>query len=338
MAGDSSTKKARMCRKCLPEVHRMKDCPSYRRGGKKLVQDVQPSSPVTPSRLASDDALPVAPTQESPGPVDASPALQNSDPPTPPSLPSNNAESGVNDLANNDRDQIPIDPELLREDQNTAQNSPGTPLAAQSPDVNPCQTPRRTRSTSIGPMNLLGNGDTSMLLDTPSSSAASTPSSRQRASKRKPIFGHVMGVYRGTRHLTCHRTRKAVTPGKQVNIPKRFYDRTRSLMTKLEDLATETGCWIYFNAQLPTSQHPFIHYTSERLRSEGGELMDGVHQASRKMYSSLQAARRRDASQIAADLETVRDELTRAKDAEVAALKKAEEYRKALEEAGIDLA
>ncbi|KAK7034054.1 hypothetical protein VNI00_012485 [Paramarasmius palmivorus] len=251
------------------------------------------------------------------------------------------------------QDAIPIDPDLL---------APSQPLFLPSPQSSLFQTPRRQRSTSVGSMNLVDEqhspGHRSMSSDTPSS-VSSTPSRRERASKKKPIFGHVTGVYRGTRHLSCFRTRQAINPGKigKLNVPKRFYDRTRSLMTKvaslshllirlfklivplqLEDLATETGCWLYFNAQLPTSQHPFIHYTSERLRSEGGELMDSVHQASKRMYSSLQAARRRDASQIAADLETARDELTRAKEAEEAALKRAEEYRVALEAAGINVA
>ncbi|KAK7020676.1 hypothetical protein VNI00_017666 [Paramarasmius palmivorus] len=328
-----TTKRQRMCRKCLPQVHLMKECPSYNRGRQRNKKRDSQNTSVNSSGAVDASSQPSAPTSSNdPGlQVIGSENASPFDTPGPP-LPQESSSQAV--AAANEFSDIPIDPALSALPQ---------PLFLPSPQSSPFQTPRRQRSASVGSMNLLDRHDSpshsSASSSVTPSSVSSTPSRRERASKKKPIFGHVTGVYRGTRHLSCFRTRQAINPGKirTLNVPKRFYDRTRSLMTKLKDLATETGCWLYFNAQLPTSQHPFIHYTSERLRSEGGDLMDSVHQASKRMYSSLQAARRRDASQIAADLETARDELTRAKEAEEAALKKAEEYRTALEAAGINI-
>ncbi|EEB91281.1 hypothetical protein MPER_10387 [Moniliophthora perniciosa FA553] len=97
-------------------------------------------------------------------------------------------------------------------------------------------------------------------------------------------------------------------------------------MTKvLEDFALDTECWMHFSVQHPTCTQPFIHYTSPRLRTEGGALLDTIHEANFQLYGSLMTARRRDTSQIAAELAEAKAKLveaeaqTKAKVAEVQA-------------------
>ncbi|EEB92439.1 hypothetical protein MPER_09049, partial [Moniliophthora perniciosa FA553] len=154
---------------------------------------------------------------------------------------------------------------------------------------------------------------------------------RQRPTVKNPCFGFVNGVYRGNKLIEIRRTREHRKDAEEVNIPKLFYDRIISLLTKLEDLSNDTGCWLHFSAQHPTSQQPFTHYTSKRLRAEGGELMDAVHAAEHELYSSLMTARRRDASQIAA-------ELAKAKAAEKLATEQASQARAAERAAREELA
>ncbi|KAK7038865.1 hypothetical protein VNI00_010495 [Paramarasmius palmivorus] len=174
-------------------------------------------------------------------------------------------------------------------------------------------------------------GATSGFCTTPSSSVAtssplSTPSKprRRRPTKADPCYGEVVGAYRGNKVLTIRRTRQPtedkIRAKKQqkgeaddldrgVNIPKVFYDRTRSLVTQMHDLAEITGSWLHFSAQHPTASQPFIHYTSKRLRSEGGELLDNLHQANHELYQSLMTARRCDTTQLAAQLAKVTERL-----------------------------
>ncbi|KAK7023414.1 hypothetical protein VNI00_016772 [Paramarasmius palmivorus] len=198
-----------------------------------------------------------------------------------------------------------------------------------------------------------------------SSSPFSTPSKprRKRPTKADPCFGEVVGAYRGNRVLgkailfpdytsanphsqAIRRTRqpteerlktKRQKTGQTndsdlgINIPKVFYDRTRSLVTQLHDLAEITGSWVHFSAQHPTASQPFIHYTSKRLRSEGGELLDNLHQANHELYQSLMTARRCDTTQIAAQLAKATGKLAeveadaQAKIAEATAAKEAAE-------------
>ncbi|KAK7045786.1 hypothetical protein VNI00_007187 [Paramarasmius palmivorus] len=193
-------------------------------------------------------------------------------------------------------------------------------------------TPARTRSSSVVPLRLFSSDDSS-LFSTPSgaSSLSSSPFSsptkpmRQRATKANPCFGEVVGVYRGNKLLTVHRTchrreqkqrrkdakNNTIIDETGTNIPKLFYDRTRRFMTKLEDLAEDTGAWVHFSAQHPTANEPFIHFTSRRLRTEGGELLDNLHQANHQLYTSLMTARRCDTSQLAAKLASANEELAR---------------------------
>ncbi|EEB97559.1 hypothetical protein MPER_03096, partial [Moniliophthora perniciosa FA553] len=105
----------------------------------------------------------------------------------------------------------------------------------------------------------------------------------------------------------------------------------------LEDLAMETGCWLYFAAQFPTSQNQFVHYASERLRNEGGELMNDLHQTSKRLFTGLMTARRRDTVQITAQLTAVQVELAQAKAVERAQAEELARLRAELREVIVSL-
>ncbi|KAK7018642.1 hypothetical protein VNI00_018353 [Paramarasmius palmivorus] len=176
-------------------------------------------------------------------------------------------------------------------------------------------SPAPTETSSVGPSNF---------------SPMSTPSglSRKRPTKADPCFGEVVGVYRGSKLLKVRRTckpweekrrvRKTVNGEEEetgVNVSKMFYDRSRSLLTKLEDFAEATGAWVHFSAQHPTATQPFMHFTSTRLRLEGGEMLDTLHEANHNLYSSLMTARRCDTTQLAGQLARANEELIRANQA-----------------------
>ncbi|KAK7058465.1 hypothetical protein VNI00_002099 [Paramarasmius palmivorus] len=185
-------------------------------------------------------------------------------------------------------------------------------------------SPAPTETSSIGPSNF---------------SPMSTPSrqSRKRPTKADPCFGEVIGVYRGSKLLKVRRTckpweekrrvRKTANGEEEetgVNVSKMFYDRSRSLLTKLEDFAEATGAWVHFSAQHLTATQPFMHFTSTRLRLEGGDMLDTLHEANHNLYSSLMTARRCDTTQLAGQLARANEELIRANQAKKAAQREAQ--------------
>ncbi|KAK7018713.1 hypothetical protein VNI00_018306 [Paramarasmius palmivorus] len=204
-----------------------------------------------------------------------------------------------------------------------------------------------------------GSSFTPSLTSTPSShgtfsSPISTPSKsrRKRPTKADPCYGEVVGAYRGNRVLTIRRTRQSTeeklrakrlkqgqTDGLDlgVNVPKVFYDRTRSLVTQMHDLAEITGSWIHFSAQHPTASQPFIHYTSKRLRTEGGELLDNLHNANHELYQSLMTARRCDTTQLVAQLARASDKIAEVEAEAETKIAEATAAKEAAEKAATDL-
>ncbi|KAK7053029.1 hypothetical protein VNI00_004350 [Paramarasmius palmivorus] len=256
-----------------------------------------------------------------------------------------------------------IDPALLAL---SPPNAPAVQHAGSTPTNHDTPfTPARPRSVSASPLRLMGPQESDSLYSpahvstsgTPSSgfsSPMSTPSKprRKRPTKADPCFGEVIGAYRGNKVLTIRRTRlpteeKIKAKRRQrgepedmdrgINIPKVFYDRTRSLVTQMHDLAEITGSWIHFSAQHPTASQPFIHYTSKRLRSEGGELLDNLHQSNHELYQSLMTARRCDTTQLAAQLAKATDKLAQVEADAEARVAEANAAKLAAEKAAAEL-
>ncbi|KAK7019227.1 hypothetical protein VNI00_018127 [Paramarasmius palmivorus] len=167
-------------------------------------------------------------------------------------------------------------------------------------------------------------------------SSSSTGSSRIRASLGNPVFGKVEGAYRGSRLFDVARTRP-LKPPRTRRVAKHFHERMNALLTRCEDLAHETGCWLYISAQLPTSNVPFTHFSSERLRAEGGTILDEVHDASDRMYDTLVSARRRDNAQLASEIIHANRERDAAREAEATAIQRASQLEAVLREAGVEV-
>ncbi|KAK7042939.1 hypothetical protein VNI00_008676 [Paramarasmius palmivorus] len=334
---DSTGRPLRMCRKC-PTPHPMKLCPRYKRPVATMGVD-SPDNEAGPVAISSGQSSTC--NVDTPGKITGELV-----PPGHEEIPDTSAErSPVHPTEDNSQEPpeepsgtIPdslIDPSL-RDISNTDNEHPNPPnddsqtVIAMS-DSSELSTPSHSRSASLTPLRLLDSHELAFT-STPSTARSLTPSSsfsspfsspskpaRLRATKANPCFGEVVGVYRGSKLLTVRRTRHRREEKKKnteednsgINIPKVFYDRTRRFMTKLEDLAEDTGAWVHFSAQHPTANEPFIHFTSKRLRTEGGELLDNLHQANHQLYTSLMSARRCDTSQLAAKLAQANKELAR---------------------------
>ncbi|KAK7053193.1 hypothetical protein VNI00_003812 [Paramarasmius palmivorus] len=340
----------RMCRKCGDSTppHPMKHCTTYRRPVKQKPGQIAETDASTVPGPVSPQSEPLALDQDNAGipteaAVDQTSETHTDDQGT------SVAPDGV--ICVPGSEGIPdslIDPALRgpSSDNATSDNN-STPFQVTGVD-----TPTSPGTPSSEPLALF----TPSLSSTPTSSLAtfspnSTPSRsrRKRPTKADPCYGEVVGVYRGNRVLTIRRTRQSTEeklrakrvkqgqadgPDLGVNIPKVFYDRTRSLVTQMHDLSEITGSWLHFSAQHPTASQPFIHYTSKRLRTEGGELLDNLHQANHELYQSLMTARRASdkLAEVEADAEAKVAEATAAKEA---AEKTATELRAMLVAAGL---
>ncbi|KAJ7704644.1 hypothetical protein B0H14DRAFT_2548090 [Mycena olivaceomarginata] len=176
----------------------------------------------------------------------------------------------------------------------------GTP--AHQPNVNATLSPEgaQTPVNSEDPFN-------SDLQNTASSPATTpTPRSRIRPSKANPTFGKVKGAYRGSEPAGIVRTRpkkEALTDRKACS--QRFSRKTKELIERCEDLAQETGCWLFFTAQHTHAKEPFYHYTSPRLLRDSKSDVETVTNTFNKLFASLLAARQKDASLMHKQLEEV---------------------------------
>uniref|UniRef100_A0A0W0FFU1 Uncharacterized protein n=1 Tax=Moniliophthora roreri TaxID=221103 RepID=A0A0W0FFU1_MONRR len=276
-----------ICRRCGPPHHPMKECPHY-----KHVVKGKPTEGVNTPTTMSD----------APNASDASEAPKQSWG-TLVSASTDSTEEHLHETRSNPstRPEPVIDPIFVALSQAIQPLSSNS--ASPSDDIIPSASDADTFPDAVT-FQLTDEENLSHDDGSPASSltrsASPTPSGESLAN---PCFGFINGVYCGTRLIKIRRTRRHHKDvEKEVNIPKTFYDRIISLLTKLEDLSNDTECWLHFSAQHSTSQQPFIHYTSKCLQAEGGELMDGVHAAEHELYSSLMTARRHDVSQIAAEL------------------------------------
>lgn len=77
-----------------------------------------------------------------------------------------------------------------------------------------------------------------------------------------------------------------------------------------ENLSIETGCWLYIVGQHTTATTPFIHYVSPRLRGEAVDEVNIIHTNFSRLLSSLVSSRRREASEIAMELDGAKAELS----------------------------
>ncbi|KAJ3562063.1 hypothetical protein NP233_g9808 [Leucocoprinus birnbaumii] len=147
--------------------------------------------------------------------------------------------------------------------------------------------------------------------------------------------GLIEGVMRGNYDFRGLKRTTALRPPSQTSThaSKRFHRVIRQILTRIENLAVETGCWIYFAAQHATAVTPYIHYASPRLRTEAGPELDIIHTNFSIIMKTLVMARRREVMELTLELEENRERLQdaqkNAEDARRAALElEAESARK----------
>ncbi|KAJ3561054.1 hypothetical protein NP233_g10432 [Leucocoprinus birnbaumii] len=133
--------------------------------------------------------------------------------------------------------------------------------------------------------------------------------------------GSIEGVMRGNYEFRGLKRTTALRPPSQTSThaSKRFHRVIRQILTRVENLAVETGCWIYLAAQHATAVTPYIHYASPRLRTEAGPELDIIHTNFSIIMKTLVMARRREVMELTLELEENRERLQDAqKDAEEA--------------------
>ncbi|KAJ3556446.1 hypothetical protein NP233_g11976 [Leucocoprinus birnbaumii] len=140
--------------------------------------------------------------------------------------------------------------------------------------------------------------------------------------------GYIEGVMRGNHEFWLKRTTALRPPSmNSAHASKRFHRVIRQILTKIENLAVETGCWIYLAAQHATAVTPFIHYASPRLIAEAGPELDVIHTNFSIIMKTLVMSRRRQVMELTLELEEKREELDQAKKAAEAARVEADARR-----------
>ncbi|KAG2019597.1 hypothetical protein CC2G_005020 [Coprinopsis cinerea AmutBmut pab1-1] len=246
----SKKRAARHCRKC-PGSPLLASCPCRRRGRR--------SAPSTSSQASGVNV----PNPQG-GPLGVA--------------------SGNNALPPLDLAFVPIDPALLAEDAQRAQQPQPLQPSSSPPPLSP-------------------------------SSASVTGSGRRiRPSNQNPIYGFVDGAGRGNACLRVARVRKLEPPfALQTDATRKFDEWTRDLLTRAESISTRTGSWVYIAVHNPNSRTPFTWFTSRKLRREAPGLVQEVHSVVSKTMKAVVAGVRESATQLEAsriDAETRADAAT----------------------------
>ncbi|KAJ3557408.1 hypothetical protein NP233_g11751 [Leucocoprinus birnbaumii] len=141
--------------------------------------------------------------------------------------------------------------------------------------------------------------------------------------------GFIDGVMRGNHEFRgLKRTIALRPPSKSSTLAsKRFARVIRQILTRTENLAVETGCWIYLAAQHATAVTPFIHYASPRLQAEAGPKLDVIHTNFSIIMKTLVTSRRREAMELMLELEEQKERLEMVQKEADVARKAAEMHR-----------
>ncbi|KAK7055926.1 hypothetical protein R3P38DRAFT_3566036 [Favolaschia claudopus] len=145
---------------------------------------------------------------------------------------------------------------------------------------------------SVSPSSIVNTS-----LESPGSTP--TPRARIRASNGNPAFGKVQGAYRGSETADIIRSRaqrQKISDRKECSA--RFGRKTKELIERCEDLAQETGCWLFFTAQHPYAKEPFYHFASSRLLRDSKTDVETIINQFNKIFASLLAGRQRDAASM----------------------------------------
>ncbi|KAJ7739669.1 hypothetical protein DFH07DRAFT_778655 [Mycena maculata] len=177
-------------------------------------------------------------------------------------------------------------------------------------------------------------------LNTPNTVTDTTPTptpTRLRSSKHSPIFGFVKGAYRGSDPLQIVRSREARKPlTSRSEVSHRFSKKTRELIERCEDLATETSCWLSFSAQHINANEAFFHYTSPRLLRDGKKDMEDIASNLNLLFFNLMKGRQNDALALTKRLATTTQELETTSQVLQEATKELDDTRNAMEQSRLN--
>ncbi|EEB88785.1 hypothetical protein MPER_13201 [Moniliophthora perniciosa FA553] len=87
-------------------------------------------------------------------------------------------------------------------------------------------------------------------------------------------------------------------------IHKRFDEKLTAIVARAEELAAETGCYLFFSASVPTRGTEVVHFASKRLRKEAPTALDKMYNLNVETFQALVNARRKDVLQ--AEMEVAR--------------------------------
>ncbi|KAG6826915.1 hypothetical protein H0H92_013913 [Tricholoma furcatifolium] len=167
---------------------------------------------------------------------------------------------------------------------------------------------------------------------TPPLSGQTTPSTpttadRIRITRKNAVYNKVIGAMRGSHVLDIPRARPLRSPIDDVAANTRRFNRiVTDIIMRCERLGEETGCWLLFLGQLPSSK-ALTHYASSRLRREAKAETINVINQYQALIRTLLAAKRYEAVTIQKRFDEVQKDLDQAQ--QELALKEAElaQYR-----------
>ncbi|KAK7033998.1 hypothetical protein VNI00_012428 [Paramarasmius palmivorus] len=152
---------------------------------------------------------------------------------------------------------------------------------------------------------------------------------RIRPCKSNPVYGLVDGAKRGcetwgwvcTGFLTFliltdlldvpRKGPKLDTLATWADCNKRFNEKMQAILRLAEEMAEETGCWVYLAAQMPTGRHQYTHYTCRRLRKEAPGPINDINAIAYKMFQGLVNSRRKDVLQTELEIAEARTDVQR---------------------------
>ncbi|PPR05181.1 hypothetical protein CVT26_012267 [Gymnopilus dilepis] len=179
-------------------------------------------------------------------------------------------------------------------------------------------------SSSLMPPSLPGSQGIGDVSSTPSTATVSTPSTVSSISKRKqvrttasnPYNGFVVGAFRGQEPFSVVRGHPLPAPiADTQKASKHFTSTISSILTKCEDLANQTGCWLFLGAQHPTAKLGAVNYASPRLRRDATEDSGSVATSFCRLTTKLIRAKNSDTLKLADELEMSRKQVQAVKQA-----------------------
>ncbi|KAK7017505.1 hypothetical protein VNI00_018607 [Paramarasmius palmivorus] len=262
----------------------------------KASEDQAPEDPASCNRVEQDVSIQPSPTADPPAPnveerrVLVGMASDRVTTPKPRSSPQTDEDCD-------------IDPALLPTTPHAPLIDPDNPLFTSGPDSSPGSP--FSGASELGPYDQ----DSASISST--SSPSGTPSKsrgpRVRASLRNPIFGMVEGVQRGEEIWKIARVH-ALNPQLPTveRIHKRYDEKLSAILCRCEELASETGAWLYLSAQVPTRGVDLVHYASKRLRKEAPDALDRIYNLNLEVVQALVNSKRRDVLQAEMELARAR--------------------------------